>query len=245
MSLSNSGRPCYRWGLSVCGFTLIELLVVIAIIAVLASILLPAIQKAKDLAQSSVCQNNLKGAGFGFAMYHSEYGQQYPKMAANPYDNWVASLRPFLESDVTRRFVFGGNQNDYTVPAMLLCPSHETKILRGWVVPSDYTVNNTIMPATGWLWPSASINAQEMMDPSGSFVLIDGCDNTQGNASSVIFSKATLSQNTPYVGPVHDGNANMLFADSHAETRSFPGETRNVASHVTTKWGGPIELLWR
>lgn len=60
------------------GFTLIELLVVIAIISLLVSILLPSLQKAKDLANNVVCASNLKGIGLSLAMYDQEYDGQRP-----------------------------------------------------------------------------------------------------------------------------------------------------------------------
>ncbi len=60
------------------GFTLIELLVVIAIIALLVSILMPSLSKAKDLAKDVVCQSNLRNVGFGIFLYAQDYDDQLP-----------------------------------------------------------------------------------------------------------------------------------------------------------------------
>ena len=87
------------------GFTLIELLVVIAIIAILASLLLPALAKAKQKGQSTVCLNDLKQVGLAMLMFADEHDDMIPRGTAGNSPRWWLEFMPYVPE--------GGTKKDY------------------------------------------------------------------------------------------------------------------------------------
>jgi len=94
------------------GFTLIELLVVIAIIAVLIGLLVPAVQKVRDAAILTQCNNNLKQLGIGMHAFVDARGR-FPVENQSSEISWPTQILPYIEQQ---------NATPGTEIALLLCP---------------------------------------------------------------------------------------------------------------------------
>ncbi|MCA9224257.1 MAG: DUF1559 domain-containing protein [Planctomycetales bacterium] len=232
-------------------FTLVELLVVIAIIGVLASMLLPAVQAAREAARRSSCQNNLKQLALGLQNYHDTQ-KSFPSSviysgpAGTPYHHtWLKGILPYVEQvnlyeSMDPRFSAWSNPTYLNTPLeFLLCPSDG--MLRDPIERSIGTVPVSITNYSGsaglifgatQLYPNASVawDGQAHWTP-GSFkgdysgVFAPGrfrrMSDLKDGSSNIVLVAETNA--TGYAGGTNSGQGDPRFPDQAYMRTAFLG----------------------
>jgi len=220
------------------GFTLIELLVVIAIIALLLSILAPALNSVKELGKRIVCSNTLKNMCLANIIYANEQNNYYvPVVFTSNFDkdgNGEPDEVSWITNEVFRSYTAFDQyktSSDYTLAKQFRCPSDiiakDPKHAYMSVVLISYGYNYT-----DWGWNSeyAGHKTTELKRPSEKLAFVDSNDwwvdwpAADYKLGWDVLGQATVEDyklnDPPFHGPTiyrHSEGANVGFYDGHVE----------------------------
>ncbi len=227
-------------------FTLIELLVVIAIIAILASLLLPSLSKAKEYSKSVACMGNLKQFAIGNQCYADFYGSwEIPigydfNGGTNSFgQRWYCKMYgDVLQTAIKDSMGLKSASAKYGWPRGLVCQNASLVVSSGepglYAIERSYGINNQ-----GLTWGASSYygwRMTEIKSPSKKINFIDGTDWQIAMSRSVYSSYYGLMGEyfandgvyncmTAYR---HGRGANMAFHDGHAASMRYQDVQNNT-----------------
>ncbi len=226
------------------GFTLVELLVVISIIALLMSILMPVLGKAKAQARKVVCLSNMRQIGLGINLYiasnQDAYPQQvYPWGAYNtPQEQakyWWFQVHPYINIKGDKVAVIGADASRDSVGH---CPNHEENRTEKYY---SYRGNRHIMTALsgGPMYPNRRpIMASNVRHPSDKILVYETHTPAHLPGTSDYIEGWLKAADwdghapvLPWGFPTHDTLSNFLFSDGHVASVRDTMSLKNLKKH--------------
>ena len=210
------------------GFTLLELLVVVAIIGLLAAILFPAFERAREMARRAACESNLKQIGLGIAQYVADNDEIMVGVgsAGTANGSWKCWISPYINNLDVFYCPDGGYKSPYSAGSL-----RENANQNADGFPSCYTGNGGVDSSYGvynsacdnsampWgctpmsLWQYniyVGKNISQFVNPSQLLLVTEG--GVRGGASPGWGSGPDFA-----IWAGHDGMMNVLFADGHVK----------------------------